>query len=186
MRIFTVKRVSESFLEFKLKSVRTRSKGSRIARALAASAFLPALLFAPVPDLHAQAPAPAVDSAAGAQTLCEPEVIGQRRIPKDSVLARMSSHQGDPYDPASVERDFNSIWNTGYFESVRIERVDSPACIQLVVYVREKPHIATIDYQGLNAVTLSDVEERFKKAKVGLVPESQFDETRVMRAVTVL
>ena len=98
----------------------------------------------------------------------------------------MSSHQGDPYDPAAVERDFNSIWNTGYFESVRIERVDTPACIQLVVIVREKPHIATIYYQGLNAVTQSDVDERFKKAKVGLVPESQFDETRVMRAVTVL
>ncbi len=30
------------------------------------------------------------------------------------------------------------------------------------------------------------MDERFKKAKVGLVPESQFDETRVMRAVTVL
>jgi outer membrane protein insertion porin family len=186
VRIFTVKRVSESFLEFKLKSVRTRSKRSRIAHALAATAFLPALLFAPVPVLHAQALAAGASSAADSQNLCEPEVIGQRRIPKDSVLARMSSHQGDPYDAASVERDFNSIWNTGYFESVRIERVDTPACIQLIVYVREKPHIATIDYQGLNAVTLSDVEERFKKAKVGLVPESQFDETHVMRGVTVL
>jgi len=30
------------------------------------------------------------------------------------------------------------------------------------------------------------VDERFKKAKVGLVPESQFDYTRVMRAVSVL
>jgi outer membrane protein insertion porin family len=177
--------VSESFLEFKLKSVRTCSKGSRIARALAATAFLPALFVAPAPFLHAQAAAPGADAAAG-QTLCEPEVIGQRRIPKDSVLARMSSHQGDPYDPASVERDFNSIWNTGYFETLRIERVDTPACVQLIVYVREKPHVATIEYQGLNAVTQSDVEERYKKAKVGLVPESQFDETHVMRAVTVL
>ena len=53
--------------------------------------------------------------------LCEPQVIGNRRIPKDSVLARISIHQGDPYDPETVERDFNSIWNTGYFEKVRIE-----------------------------------------------------------------
>jgi outer membrane protein insertion porin family len=129
---------------------------------------------------------------AGAQALCAPQVIGQRRIPKDSVLARMASHQGDPYDPDTVERDFNSIWNTGYFERVWIERVDepasadSPACVQLVVHVVEKPTIRTIDYQGLNAVTVSDVDERFKKAKVGLVPESQFDYTRVMRAVSVL
>jgi outer membrane protein insertion porin family len=166
--------------------VRTRS---RIAHILAAAAVLAGIQAIPS-ALSAQTlsePAPVAQSTAtGAQTLCEPQVINERRIPKDSILARMSSHQGDPYDPAAVERDFNSIWNTGYFEELRIERVDTPACIQLVVIVREKPHIATIYYQGLNAVTQSDVDERFKKAKVGLVPESQFDETRVMRAVSVL
>jgi len=178
VRIFTVKRVSGSFLGIKLqKSVRTRS---RIARAVAVVAVLGVVPLLPAPVLRAQAP------VTGSQALCEPQVIGQRRIPKDSILARMSSHQGDPYDASTVERDFNAIWNTGYFEKLQIEKADTPACVQLVVYVTEKPHIATIEYQGLNAVTLSDVEERFKKAKVGLVPESQFDETRVMRAVTVL
>jgi outer membrane protein insertion porin family len=157
---------------------------------VAVMAFIAALQIVSAPALRAQTlsqPAPlATETVPASQALCELQVIGQRRIPKDSILARMTSHQGDPYDPASVERDFNSIWNTGYFEKVRIERVDTPSCIQLVVYVTEKPHIATIYYQGLNAVTQSDVDERFKKAKVGLVPESQFDETRVMRAVSVL
>ncbi len=154
---------------------------------LAVFAAVPFLATTAIPaQTLTQVPAAATETPLGSQALCEPEVIGQRRIPKDSVLARMSSHQGDPYDAAGVERDFNSIWNTGYFEKVQIERVDTPSCIQLIVYVREKPHIASVEYQGLNAVTQSDVDERFKKAKVGLVPESQFDETRVMRAVTVL
>ena len=102
------------------------------------------------------------------------------------MLARISSHQGDPYDPETVERDFNSIWNTGYFENLRIEKVDTPACVQLVIYVLEKPTIRSIDYTGLNSVTLSDVQERFKKAKVGLTVESQYDPTRVKRAEDVL
>ena len=120
------------------------------------------------------------------QTLCQPQVIGNRRIPKESVLARLFSRQGDPYDQPTVERDFNSLWNTGYFENVRIERVDSPACIQLIVYVREKPTIREINYKGLNAVSLSDVQERFKKAKVGLTVESQYDPTRIKRAENTL
>jgi outer membrane protein insertion porin family len=190
VRIFTVKRVSGSFLSIKSKSVRTRSRATRIVPAIGLLAVFAAAPFLATTAISAQTltqvPAAAPEAALGSQALCEPEVIGQRRIPKDSVLARMSSHQGDPYDPAGVERDFNSIWNTGYFEKVQIERVDTPSCIQLIVYVREKPHIASVEYQGLNAVTQSDVDERFKKAKVGLVPESQFDETRVMRAVTVL
>jgi outer membrane protein insertion porin family len=122
----------------------------------------------------------------GPQTLCSPQVIGNRRIPKESVLARLFSRQGDVYDPLVVERDFNSLWNTGYFEEVRIEKVNTPQCVQLVVYVREKPTIREIYYKGLNAVTQSDVLDRFKKEKVALSIESQFDQTKIKRAETVL
>ena len=131
-------------------------------------------------------PTPDQAQYGNAQTLCTPQVIGNRRIPKESVLARLFSHEGNLYDPAIAERDFNSLWNTGYFEDVRIEKVETPACVQLVVYVKEKPTIREINYTGLNAVSLSDVAERLKKEKVGLTQESQFDPTRMARAVVVL
>jgi outer membrane protein insertion porin family len=146
-------------------------------------------LIVAIPSLSAQnspalpASTPTQDSA---QTLCQPQVIGNRRIPKESVLARLFSHQGDLYDPAVVERDFNSLWNTSYFENIRIERVDSTKCVQLIIYVQEKPTIREINYKGLNAVTQSDVLERFKKAKVGLTVESQYDPTKIKRAEVVL
>ena len=121
-----------------------------------------------------------------AQTLCQPQVIGNRRIPKESVLARLFSRQGNLYDPEIVERDFNSLWNTGYFENVRIERVDTATCVQLVFYVVEKPTIRELNYTGLNAVSISDVQEAWKKAKVGVTVESQYDPTRIKRAETVI
>jgi outer membrane protein insertion porin family len=102
------------------------------------------------------------------------------------VLARLFSRQNDLYDPQVVERDFNSLWNTGYFEDIQIERVDTPKCVQLVIYVREKPTIREINYKGLNAVTLSDVLDRYKKAKVPVSVESQYDPTKIARAVVVL
>jgi outer membrane protein insertion porin family len=120
------------------------------------------------------------------EVLCQPQVVGNRRIPKESVLARLFSRQGDVYDPTTVERDFNSLWNTGYFEDIRIEREDTDQCVQLVIYVREKPTIAAIDYKGLNAFTVSDALERYKKEKVGLSVESQYDPTRIKRAEVVL
>jgi len=58
-------------------------------------------------------------------TIDQIRVIGNRRIPKETILARMFTHPGDTYDPISIERDFNSLWNTGYFEDLRIEREDS-------------------------------------------------------------
>ena len=102
------------------------------------------------------------------QTIETIRVIGNRRIPKETVLARLFTHVGDQYDPISVERDFNSLWNTGYFEHLRIEREDSEKGVILDVFVREKPTIREINYKGLNAVSPSDVLDRFKKEKVAL------------------
>jgi outer membrane protein insertion porin family len=129
-----------------------------------------------VPAAHAQS----------TETLCQPQVVGNRRIPKESVLARLFSHQGDLYDPLLVERDFNSLWNTGYFEDVRIEREDTPKCVQLIVYVREKPTIREMYYTGLNAFTQSDVYDRFKKEKFSLTIESQLDYSKLKRAEVLL
>jgi outer membrane protein insertion porin family len=120
------------------------------------------------------------------QTIEQIRVIGNRRIPKETVLARLFTHPGDTYDPASIERDFNSLWNTSYFEDLRIEREDTDKGIILDVFVREKPTIREINYKGLNAVSQSDVLDRFKKEKVGLTVESQYDPTRIKHAETVL
>jgi outer membrane protein insertion porin family len=121
-----------------------------------------------------------------AQTIDQIRVIGNRRIPKETVLARLFTHPGDAYDPISIERDFNSLWNTGYFDDLRIEREDSEKGIILNVFVREKPTIREINYKGNNSVTNSDILDRFKKEKVGLTQESQYDPARIKRAETVL
>ncbi|WP_144312499.1 outer membrane protein assembly factor BamA [Terriglobus saanensis] len=155
-----------------------RSPGSQFGRwfrPVAAAAFLSAAV---APATYAQ--------ATTGQTFCQPQVVGNRRIPKESVIARLFERQGDAYDPSIVERDFNSLWNTTYFEDVRIEKVETPSCVQMVIYVHEKPTIREVNYKGLNAVTQSDVLDRFKKAKIGSLVESQLDFTKIKRAEVAL
>jgi outer membrane protein insertion porin family len=184
VRIFTVNRESGSSLKSKTKPVCTRSSRSRIALAVLLSAL--AAMTAPTLLAQAAGAASAPTADQGVQILCQPQVIGNRRIPKESVLARLFSHQNDLYDSSVVERDFNSLWNTGYFDSIRIERVDTPKCVQLVIYVKEKPTIREILYTGLSSVSQSDVLEAYKKAKVPLSVESQYDPTKVKQAENVI
>jgi len=113
-------------------------------------------------------------------------VIGNRRIPRETVLARLFTHVGDTYDPATIERDFNSLWNTGYFENLQIAREDTPKGIVLDVIVKEKPTIREINYKGLNSVSTSDVLDRFKKEHVSLSVESPYDPTKLARAIDVI
>src|SRR5208282_1704250 len=58
--------------------------------------------------------------------------------------------------------------------------------IILNIFVREKPTIREINYKGLNSVSQSDVLDRFKKEKVSLSQESQYDPTKIKRAETVI
>ena len=110
------------------------------------------------------------------------EIHGNRRIPAETIRARMFTRPGDVYDEAALERDFNSLWNTGYFEDIRFEREESAKGWIIHVYVKERPTIREINYEGLNSVSKSDVLDRFKEAKVGLSVESQYDPTKVKKA----
>ncbi len=126
-------------------------------------------------------------SAWAQQDLIHEIVIhGNRRIPAETIRARMFTKPGDVYDQAALERDFNSLWNTGYFEDIRFEREQAAQGWDIHVYVVEKPTIREIKYLGLSSVSQSDVLDRFKERKVSLTQESQYDPTRVKRAEVVL
>ena len=113
-------------------------------------------------------------------------VHGNRRIPAETVKARIFSKVGDVYDAAAIERDFNALWNTGYFEDIRFEREQNAKGWILHIYLKERPTIREINYTGLNAVSTSDVLDRFKERKVGLAVENQYDPTKIKKAEVTL
>ncbi|MCU1256745.1 MAG: surface antigen [Candidatus Angelobacter sp.] len=120
------------------------------------------------------------------QLVQEIDITGNRRIPTETVKSRIYTRVGDVYDEAALQRDLRSVWNSGYFEDVRMEREQSPKGWTIHIYVREKPTIRTIEYHGLNSVSQSDVLERYKKVKVPLTVDSPYDPTKVIKAKVVL
>ena len=113
-------------------------------------------------------------------------IHGNRRIPADTVKSRIFTKVGDVYDQAAIERDFNALWNTNYFEDIRFEREQSAKGWILHIYVKERPTIREISYAGLSSVSTSDVLDKFKDRKVGLSVESQYDPTKIKKAEVVL
>ncbi|HEV2490016.1 MAG TPA: outer membrane protein assembly factor BamA [Candidatus Acidoferrales bacterium] len=147
----------------------------------------------PAPPARAQQTSPSqAQSAAPAaqQSVIERiEFVGNRRIQRDTLLARILSHPGDPYNEDAVRRDFRLLWNTGYFEDIRLEVEESPDQPNgkiIVYYVTERPTIRNIHYNGLKSITESDVLDAFKDRKLALSQESQFDPTKVKRAEIII
>jgi outer membrane protein insertion porin family len=115
--------------------------------------------------------------------------VGNQRFPRDTLLARIFSRAGDPYSDDALRRDFHALWNTGWFEDIRLEVESSPRNPSgriITFYVKERPIIRRIRYVGNKSVSESDILDRFKDRKVGLSVESQFDPTKIKRAVVVL
>ncbi len=133
------------------------------------------------------APAAAPQGAAPRQDIIERiEFRGNRRIPRDTLIARLYSKQGDVYDPEQLRRDFMLLWNTGYFDDVRLE-VEPGTVGQIVRFVVvERRMIRSIKYEGNKSVTVSEILDRFKERKVGLAVETRYDPTKIARAANVL
>ena len=114
---------------------------------------------------------------------------GLRRIRRDTVKARIFSRENDPYNEETLRRDFQALWNTQFFEDVKLRVEDSPDKPggKIITFtVVERPVIRRIRYDGIKSISESDILDRFKEKKVGLTVESQFDPTRIKKAEVVL
>ncbi|HXY25172.1 MAG TPA: outer membrane protein assembly factor BamA [Candidatus Acidoferrum sp.] len=117
------------------------------------------------------------------------DFVGNRRVRTDTLKARIFSRDGDPYNEDTLRRDFQALWNTQFFEDVKLRVEDAPGRpnAKIIIFeVKERPQIRRIRYDGIHSVSESDILDRFKERKVGLSVESQFDPTKIKKAEVVL
>lgn len=79
-----------------------------------------------------------------ARVIVDIRVHGNRSVSRDVILAHMLTRTGDLFRQASIEQDFNSLWSSGFFENLRLERAATPQGWILHVYVKERPNIKQI------------------------------------------
>src|SRR5262249_60875453 len=98
-------------------------------------------------------PRPASHHARQHKTQRPPAVIdrilfsGNRRIRADTLKARIFTREGDPYNEDTLRRDFQALWNTQFFEDVKLRVEDSPdgpGHKNVIFEVKERPVIRRI------------------------------------------
>jgi outer membrane protein insertion porin family len=143
------------------------------------------------PQFENPVPPPA-NPATPSQTLA-PDVIeaiefrGSRRVPQDTLRAMIFSRKGDVYSEDTLRRDFMALWNTNRFDDIRLEteRGDQGGLIIRFV-LTERRMVRNITYPGLKSASVSDVLDRLKERKVGMVQESMYDPNVINHAAIVI
>ena len=72
-----------------------------------------------------ETPKPAVEApkpASTEDTIGSITFRGARRTPQDMLRSLIQTRAGEKYDPDTLNRDFMTLWNTGRFEDIRLER----------------------------------------------------------------
>ncbi|HUK18574.1 MAG TPA: outer membrane protein assembly factor BamA [Bryobacteraceae bacterium] len=134
-----------------------------------------------------KAPAPVQQPQANGQVIKAIDFRGARRVPADTLRAMIFSKVGDIYSDEAIRRDFMRLWNQGRFDDIRVETEPDPTGgVDVRFVVTERRVVRTINYEGIHTVTVSEILDRFKERKVGLVVESQYDPNKVQRAAIVL
>jgi outer membrane protein insertion porin family len=113
-------------------------------------------------------------AAAQASAIRSINVQGNRRVEPETVRSYLKFSVGDAYDPAQVDASIKTLFATGLFTDVRIERSGADVIVTIV----ENPVINQVAFEGN-----SEIDTETLRNEVHLKPRSVFTRARVQSDV---
>ncbi len=99
------------------------------------------------------------------------EVQGNRRIESATVLAKIKTREGAVFSPSQIKEDIRLLYQLGHFEDVQVKTEGFEQGLKVIFWVREKPLIREISYEGNEEVTAEKLKEL-----VTLLPRTAFNQ----------
>ncbi|MBI4405075.1 MAG: outer membrane protein assembly factor BamA [Deltaproteobacteria bacterium] len=96
---------------------------------------------------------------AGPMDIVSIDIQGNKKIEKAAILLKVHSKSGMPLNKDVLREDIRSIFSMGYFDEVEVAQEEVPGGVRIVFEVKEKPIIARIEYQGLDAIDKDDLKD---------------------------
>ncbi len=105
----------------------------------------------------------ALGGAFGAEpTVIGIEIKGLKRIEEGVVRRLISQQVGQPLSPEKITADIKHIYQTGYFEDVKVEGETFEGGLKLIYVVKEKPTIQKIVFYGNKNIKTEDIKKQIK------------------------
>ena len=120
--------------------------------------------------------------------ISEVVVEGGVTVTLDTVTYYLGLEAGDPLDPEVIADGFHRLWDSGLFESIRIESEDAeqPGEVVLYVVVTERPFVSTVVFEGNKKVKTSDMKDKLDEKGVDVprnVPLKMSQLSRIQSAI---
>jgi outer membrane protein insertion porin family len=114
-------------------------------------------------------------------------VEGGVTVTLDTVTYYLGLEAGDPLDLEVIAEGFHRLWDSGLFESVRIEsETTEDGEVALYVVVTERPFVSTVVFEGNKKVSTSDMKDKLDEKGVEVprnVPLKLSNLSRIQAAI---
>jgi outer membrane protein insertion porin family len=88
------------------------------------------------------------------------EITGNKKISTSTIIAKLSSREGDSFSKNSVQEDIKNLYKIGYFDDVTVEVETFEGGVKLIYKLVEKPSITSIDFQGNDEFDADKLKEQ--------------------------
>ncbi len=102
------------------------------------------------------APAAAEDEA---RRVIAVDVSGARTVARDTILAKVQTKPGGPYDARVASEDIRRVFALGYFTDVKTTLTERPDGVVVTFVVQEKPAIEEVQLEGHRALPAEKLRE---------------------------
>lgn len=103
------------------------------------------------------------------------EVKGNNRITTETIIYYMETREGDLYNERTLKNDFQALWNTGFFSNLAIKSRDGLEGKIVIVEVEEQKIVNSVDIEGLQKVSATDLFEFADKMEVNIKKGTYLD-----------
>ncbi|HWM94962.1 MAG TPA: outer membrane protein assembly factor BamA [Thermoanaerobaculia bacterium] len=171
-------------------------EGHRPVQRFLALMLLPLLVTGSIPvGAQPMAPPPPAQSAEAqpselaGRAIESIELRGLQALQEDTVLYYLGVEPGQPLDEAQLNRNLRQLWDRNLVDDIEVEAVPSGPSgemVKLVVTVKERPVLRSIDYQGLKRVSKTDIQDKLSNQRIRVREGEPMSLGELQRVKTVI
>ena len=84
------------------------------------------------------------------------EVKGNKAISSNTIVSKMKTHIGSPYQENVVSDDLKRLYLLGFFSDIDIDTENYKGGVKIIISVVERPIIERINFSGIRRITMKD------------------------------
>lgn len=104
--------------------------------------------------------------AAGAEEIRVLEFRGLQALSEETLRFYLGLEVGKELDSAALDARVRQLWERGLIDDIRIDRLQVEGGLALIVEVKERPILRSIEYRGLKKVSRTEVGEKISKDQI--------------------